>query len=103
MGQYAPYNRKNRVWLKNLSNQDTLSGTPLARQRHKDKWLEYAQQIASGQSLRTSAKVCDMHRNTAFRWRHRFLKLPNEQKAASLVGIAEADETFFLEGYVIVS
>ena len=40
-----------------------------------------------------------MHRNTAFRWRHRFLKLPNEQKATSLVGIAEADETFFLESF----
>jgi len=40
-----------------------------------------------------------MHRNTAFRWHHRFLKLPNEQKAASLVGIAEADETFFLESF----
>ena len=46
---------------------NTLSGTPLARLRHKDKWLEYAQQITSGQSLRTSAKVCNMHRNTAFR------------------------------------
>ena len=78
---------------------NTLSGTPLARLRHKDKWLEYAQQIASGQSVRTSAKICDMHRNTAFRWRHRFLKLPNEQKATSLVGIAEADETFFLESF----
>lgn len=75
---------------------NTLTGTPLARLRHKDKWLEYTRQMAEGQSVRKSAKTCEVHRNTAFRWRHRFLALPNEQKAMSLAGIAEADETFFL-------
>ena len=78
---------------------NALTGTPLARLRHKDKWLEYAQQLAEGKSVRYSAKVCEVHRNTTFRWRHRFLTLPNEQKATSLVGIAEADETFFLESF----
>lgn len=78
---------------------NALTGTPLARLRHKDKWLLYAQQMAEGQSVRNSAKVCEVHRNTTFRWRHRFLALPNERKAASLVGIAEADETFFLESF----
>ncbi len=78
---------------------NALTGTPLARLRHKDKWLEYAQQMANGQSLRHSAKVCEVHRNTTFRWRHRFLALPNVQKATRLVGIAEADETFFLESF----
>lgn len=76
---------------------NALTGTPLARLRHKDKWLEYSQQMAAGQSVRKSAKACNVHRNTTFRWRHRFLALPNEQKALSLVGIAEADETYFLE------
>lgn len=78
---------------------NALTGTPLARLRHKDKWLEYAQQMAEGQSVRNSAKACDVHRNTTFRWRHRFLALPNVHKASSLVGIAEADETFFLESF----
>ena len=78
---------------------NALTGTPLARLRHKDKWLEYAQQMAEGQSIRKSAKACEVHRNTAFRWRHRFLTLPDQQKATSLVGIAEADETFFLESF----
>lgn len=78
---------------------NALTGTPLARLRHKDKWLEYAQQMSEGQSVRNSAKVCGVHRNTTFRWRHRFLTLPNEQKANRLVGIAEADETFFLESF----
>ncbi len=78
---------------------NTLTGTPLARLRHKDKWLVYAQQMADGASVRNSAKVCEVHRNTTFLWRHRFLALPNGQKAQSLVGIAEADETYFLESF----
>ena len=78
---------------------NALTGTPLARLRHKDKWLEYAQQMAEGKSVRKSAKACNVHRNTSFRWRHRFLALPNEHKATSLVGIAEADETYFLKSF----
>ena len=78
---------------------NALTGTPLARLRHKDKWLQYAQQLAEGSSLRKSAQVCGVHYNTTFRWRHRFLALPNLQKASKLVGIAEADETYFLESF----
>ena len=78
---------------------NALTGSPLARLRHKDKWLAYAQQMVEGQSVRHSAKVCEVHRNTTFRWRHRFLALPNGQKATNLVGIAEADETYFLESF----
>lgn len=76
---------------------NALTGTPLARLRHKDKWLEYTQQMAQDNSVRKSAQACEVHRNTAFRWRHRFLQLPNTQQATRLAGIAEADETFFLE------
>lgn len=78
---------------------NALTGTPLARLRHKDKWLAYTQQMAGGRSIRSSAKACSVHRNTSFRWRHRFLALPQDQKAASLAGIAEADEAFFLESF----
>jgi transposase-like protein len=78
---------------------NALTGTPLARLRHKDKWLTYTQQMTEGQSVRKSAKACNVHRNTAFRWRHRFLTLPDQQKATNLLGIAEADETFFLESF----
>ena len=78
---------------------NALTGTPLARLRHKEKWLEYARQLAEGQSVRNSAKVCGVHRNSAFLWRHRFLALPNTQKATHLVGIAAADEAWFLESF----
>lgn len=78
---------------------NALTGTPLARLRLKDKWLTYAQQMTEGRSVRKSAEVCAVHRNTSFRWRHRFLELPNTQRAALLSGIAEADETVFLESF----
>lgn len=80
---------------------NALTGTPLARLRHKAAWLEYAQQLADGQSIRKSAVICDVHRNTAFRWRHRFLMQPNTQKPTTLAGIAETDETFFLESFKV--
>jgi transposase-like protein len=78
---------------------NALTGTPLARLRHKDKWVDYAQQMIQGASVRKSAKATDIHRNTAFRWRHRFLASPAQVKATRLVGIAEADETYFLESF----
>jgi len=34
--------------------------------------------------------------STAFRWRHRFLGCPKNLLARQLLGIAEADESYFL-------
>lgn len=76
---------------------NALSDTPLAGLRHKEKWVAYAERLADGTSIRRSATVVGVHPNTAFRWRHRFLKLPSGQQATSLAGIAEVDETYFLE------
>ena len=76
---------------------NALTETPLARLRHKAKWIDYAKQLVEGVSIRKSAAAVGIHPNTAFRWRHRFLNLPNGQQAISLAGIAEADETYFLE------
>jgi transposase-like protein len=75
---------------------NALTDTPLAGLRHKAKWIAYARQLVEGTSIRKSAAAVGIHPNTAFRWRHRFLKLPNGQQAISLAGIAEADETYFL-------
>ena len=74
-----------------------LTGTPLTRLRHKDKWLAFADHLKAGSTLEESAQVLGVHRNTAFRWRHRFLDMPKDERAASLAGIVEADETYFLE------
>ena len=74
-----------------------LSGTPLARHPHKAKWLAYSQVLLDSLSVRKGADRVGVHRNTAFRWRHRFLAWVKLDRPASLNGIVEADETFLLE------
>ena len=78
---------------------NALTGTPLARLRYRDKWLEQAKALDQGLSVRKAAARMGVHRTTAFRWRHRFLLLPCEVKASNLTGVAEADETYVLRSY----
>jgi transposase-like protein len=78
---------------------NVLSGTPLARLRHRECWDEYARALIDGDTVRAAARRCGVHKNTAFRWRHRFLILPAGLKPSSLHGIVEADETYFLESH----
>ena len=74
-----------------------LSGTPLARLRHRGKWLDYLAQMLDAKSVRAAANTVEVHRNTSFRWRHRFLDLTKHDRPERLAGIAEADELFLLE------
>ena len=74
-----------------------LSGTPLARLRLKGKWLAYSQALLDSLPVRKAADRLGVHRNTAFRWRHRFLHWARFDRPHSLTGIVEADETFLLE------
>jgi len=74
-----------------------LTGTPLARLRLKDKWLAYSQVLLDSLPVRKAADRVGVHRNTAFRWRHRFLQWVKLDRPAALNGIVEADETFLLE------
>jgi len=78
---------------------NVLTGTPLARLRHREKWLQQAQVLNEGVSVRKAAARLGVHRTTAFRWRHRFLAVPREIKAQRLEGVAEADETYLLRSY----
>ena len=75
---------------------NALTGTPLARLRLRDSWLVYAQALIDGTTVREAARRCGVHKNTAFRWRHRFLVLPARAKPGHLHGIVEADETYVL-------
>jgi len=64
---------------------NALTGTPLARLRLKEKWLDYAEELAKGHTLKESAEAVGVHLNTAFRWRHRFLSLPKEQMSSDTI------------------
>jgi transposase-like protein len=78
---------------------NALTGTPLARLRHRDKWLGQAEAMSDGLSVRKTAAWLGVHRTTAFRWRHRWLTRPAQVKAANMVGVVEADETYELRSY----
>ncbi|AWL04079.1 IS1595 family transposase [Massilia oculi] len=74
-----------------------LTGTPLARLRHKDKWLDYLDTMLDSRTVRSAAKRVGVHPNTTFRWRHRFLDRVKDDRPERLAGIVEADEMFLLE------
>ena len=74
---------------------NALTGTPLARLRKKEAWLEFGQSLSEGETVAASAERCGVAPSTAFRWRHRFLKAANNATRA-LGGIVEVDETFIL-------
>ena len=76
---------------------NTLTKTPMAHLRKKDRWLDHARAMIEGKSLAKTAALCGIHPTTAFRWRHRFLRAPASDKPRGLRGIVEADETFVLE------
>ena len=71
----------------------------MAHLRNKEKWLDHAQAMIEGASLAKTAQLCGVHPTTAFRWRHRFLRAPADDKPRTLSGIVEADETFILESF----
>ncbi len=75
---------------------NSLTKTPLAHLHRKGHWLTYAKCLKEGFTIRKAAEECDIHRNTAFRWRHRFLENSKTIKAPSLQGIIEVGETPFL-------
>ena len=75
---------------------NALSTTPLARLRMKTKWLAQQDVLQQGLSVHQAAAALEVAATTAFRWRHRFLKLAQAVKAQELTGVVEADETFFL-------
>jgi transposase-like protein len=74
---------------------NALTGTPLARLRHKERWLTHGDAL----SVRETAAACDVAVSTAFRWRHRFLRGAKTKQPSQLSGIVEADETFFRRSF----
>jgi hypothetical protein len=59
-------------------------------------WLDYAQALISGLTVREAARHCNVSKNTFFRWRHRFLREAAAYHDARESGIVDVDETFFL-------
>jgi transposase-like protein len=73
---------------------NALSGTALARLRHRELWSMHAIALIEGWSLRDEAKRLNINKNTAFLWRHRFIQriridcARNEPRSYPVVGQA---------------
>ena len=78
---------------------NSLTGTALARLRKKERWLSFGAALNGSLPVRKAAMACQVNKNTAFKWRHRFLKAQNQSKDQMLTGIAEVDEIFVLESF----
>jgi len=76
-----------------------LTGTALAHLHRKGHWIDYADCLKQELTIREAAKRCGIHRNTAFRWRHRFLQSNKMVMAQKLEGIVEVEEAYFPVSY----
>ena len=79
---------------KPFSNQ---TSTPTAYSKKKAKvWIEYIGCMMAGYSIRKCAEICNINIATSFFWRHKILDaLATAIGVGDLVGLVEADETFF--------
>lgn len=78
---------------------NSLTGTPLARMRRQDKWHQYSEGMWLTTKIRQAASELGVNVKTAWKWRHRLLSKPRDNKPSELHGIIEADETFINESY----
>ena len=79
-----------------VASNSIVSGT----RKDLSVWEKYISCMMQGLSLRKTAVVCGISKNTAFYWRHKILDaLQNMADEVTLNGIVEADETFFSVSY----
>jgi transposase-like protein len=74
---------------------NALTGTPLARLRKKELWLNFGEALSEGGTVKKRAERCGVAPSTTFRWRHRVLRAAMAE-AKPLAGIVEVDDAFVL-------
>lgn len=93
---------KQRYVCKDCGKSFTVLSNSVASGTRKNLsiWESFAKCMMNGFSVRKSAGICGIHRNTAFVWRHKLLDaLQKHAEKSKLDGIIEADETFFRVSY----
>lgn len=78
---------------------NALTQTPLAHLHHADKHIGNARCMVEGMTVRKTAEILGINKDTALRWRYQFLKTIQVDQPQSLTGLVEADETFFIESF----
>ena len=96
-------NRINRQRYKCKScgkNFSDSSHSPLrCSKKSVQQWLKYMKCMANGLTIRNSAEVVGIHRNTAFYWRHKILNALKSSLKDNLSGIVEIDEVLIPESF----
>ena len=72
-----------------------FTGTPLAYLKKIDRWPAHCSSAESVESIRREAARLGIHRNTAFRWRHRLLRALERSDRSELVGTVMLRDTSF--------
>lgn len=63
-------------------------------------WKKYISCIMDGVTVRKTAGICGIHRNTALLWRHKILNsLASVMDSVKMSGVVEADETYYRISY----
>lgn len=78
---------------------NALTGTPLARLHHRDRWNDQIRALISGEPVAKAAERCNVDYVTAFRWRRRFLAALDPGDPNSLASISTADKAFIVESF----
>jgi transposase-like protein len=77
-----------------------LTGTAMARARKPERWGHYLSHMTDHCLVRKiTAAGIGLNHTTVWRWRHRFLKAAAQDNTATLIGVIEADETFFVRSF----
>lgn len=96
--RHGKHDGKQRYRCKDCGRTFFATSNSIASGTHKDiqTWELYIDCMMNGYSLRKTAKICHIHYNTAFVWRHKILDaLQLMADDVVLDGMVEADETFF--------
>ena len=78
----------------------TTNGVLYYSKKDFSVWKEFISCFLHGFSVRKSAEICGINKNTAFLWRHKVCdSLVGIMNNVSMSGIVEADETYFRVSY----
>ena len=72
-----------------------MTGTPLANLKRLDRWAGFCACLVAGMSVRRTARHLGIHKDTAFRWRHRLLAALLADEHGLLAGDVVTEETWF--------
>lgn len=95
-------NGRPRFYCKNCNKKFSATTNGVLYHSKKDfsVWKEFISCFLHGFSVRKSAEICKINKNTAFLWRHKICNsLIAIMDNVTMSGIIEADETYFRVSY----